>query len=246
MMEFYSELFKYRSGERREHLENFLTVALVSTLEWLPLEDQKRLVFEFLLHPSIDRELSSRLRNEFSTARALRWQTQFPVPYDDATKRCDICLTDNAQRPLLMIESKVGTKQFTRHSQQEEQEDDDEEAKFDVTQLQFYGRYLRSRNKNGALILLTNGAVAPDGFVNGHKSFGVDLRAVCPWIQVHDWLSSISGINGRSAGAFLRDALKQFLEAEGIRDMNEKDLKLLGSYYKSRAQLENADRRLIE
>ena len=51
MTEFYSELFKYRSGERREHLENFLTVALVSTLERLPLEAQRRFVFEFLLHP---------------------------------------------------------------------------------------------------------------------------------------------------------------------------------------------------
>ena len=249
MTEFYSELFKYRSGERREHLENFLTVALVSTLERLPLEAQRRFVFEFLLHPAIDREHSRHFRDEFSKAKGLRWQSQFPVPYDGVTKRCDVCLTDGAQRPLLMIESKVGTKQFTRHTQQEEQEDEDEEAKFgaeEVTQLQFYGRHLRSRNKNGALILLTNGATAPDGFVNGHKSFGVDLRAVCPWIRVHDWLSSISGIKGTSAAAFLRDALKQFLKAEGIRDMNERDLKVLGSYYKSRAQLENADRRLSE
>lgn len=180
------EAFYRNWTKEHEALEVFLTHALTDLLNRITHSDPI-LVREFVLTVLLSartpgkaaaaslKTLQQRLRRG---ADNLRWESQPSVALPDGSKkRADVSLYSGSDpHPLLIVEAKVS-------------------AKLGNVQLENYGKslahdYRGDQSPGSALIFLTHTTAQPDNFLKEHVSdYGVPLRAVSSWMEVHNWLS---------------------------------------------------------
>jgi len=173
-------------------------------------------------------------------ARQLRWDTQRSIELSDLSrKRPDITITIDGECALL-VEVKIGaafTKRI-RHSPKEElgaeKERAEQESSQDIFyQLDDYGKWLSEHYRSAALVLLTHSKEAPPDFLSsdGDRRYWIQLRSVCHWRGLYNWLRGWANKNSGNTDAesLARDFL-EFLGEEEMSEMNEKDVELLNGF----------------
>lgn len=128
----------------------------------------------------------------------------------------------------------------TSGGEDDDEPDETEMAKLD--QLPFYGSWLNSRNKKGALIYLTYASKWIDYFET--HDCHIDTHGVSLWVRVAEWLT-VNLKTKDSLVGYLRDLLVAFLRSEGIIKMEREDVRNLGRYFRERMRI-GGDDNLLE
>lgn len=242
-MSVYNRLYNSLPREGHSQRENFLTEAfadLMNRLERLFPKEARGFITDILLHHVADSRSADALARRVELARQLRWDTQRSIELGDLSrKRPDITITIDGECALL-IEVKIAaafTKRI-RHSPKEElraeKETADQESSQDISyQLDDYGKWLSENYRNAALVLLTHSKEAPPDFLSsdGDRRYWIQLRSVCHWRGLYNWLRGWANTNSGNTDAesLARDFL-EFLGEEGMSEMNEKDVELLNGF----------------
>ena len=242
-MSVYNRLYNSLPREGHSQRENFLTEAfadLMNRLERLFPKEARRFISDILLRDMAAKRSADPLVRRVEVARHLRWDTQSPIVLEDLSrKRPDITITIDGECALL-VEVKIGaafTKRI-RHSPKEELVEEKERAEQEsgqdtLYQLDDYGKWLSDHYSSAALVLLTHSKEAPPDFLSsdGDRRYWIQLRSVCHWRGLYNWLRDWANKNrgNTDAESLARDFL-EFLGEEGISEMNEKDVELLNGF----------------
>jgi hypothetical protein len=238
----------------RGRLEDFLTEGLVALLNRLTKAQQRKFVIDLLL---AERTESSDLRDfeQLLKPATPLWKSQHPVGLKGKRGKPDIVLFDVSKgkkdpHPLMVVESKINAAFTKRGGAADEKEIEAETPPDDegletgasgaaLSQLEFYGHWLKSIEPRGALVLLTYKR-EQEGFLEkkNTKKFGVALRARGLWITLSEWISEENLMLSDPVVTFLRDQLKEFLNNEGISGMTKNDTALLNRYLSKRKEID--------
>jgi hypothetical protein len=243
-MALYSRLFKYGPRPGRTQLENFVTESLCDCLERMTALDRKsieRFVVEVLVCSRIPPAFGERLTN----AKTLQWKTQHAFYFAGSRGCLDLCLLADREI-ILVIENKVAAR-FTAHLiSRDADEVGNNEGREELSQLEYYGKWLSARHPGAALILLTHLTDAPSTFFSEESSEAVAPTAsvfhrVCRWATVYEWLGrwrevTATHFGSKPQGVFLNLLTNEFLEFLEQNNMNataikNDDLDLLNAYF---------------
>jgi hypothetical protein len=169
-MDIYSRLFKYRETPSISPLENFLTEALADIFNRLPVAGQ----VEFLTRMLPD-ACWVRLRGKCTNAKRINAETQVPIVVSNSVKRPDIVVELDG-KPLVLFEVKVDAAFQEHESRSSEPKDSGEVETVSQNQLKTYSNWMRDQCEgdwSGAVVLLTHGTRAPEGFENGGQDNSV-------------------------------------------------------------------------
>lgn len=239
----FARLFKYRTSDRQRHVENFLTEILRELLNRLvAAQPSVHLAFVRDLLLADCAEKPDRLLTQIEAAGStLCWESQWPISHNGSPMRPDLVLFDG-NRPLLVVEDKVNARLGKANGRSDVDEDNGDNNEREATnQLQSYGRWLRRKNCAGGLVYLTHAVATLPVFEN--ENYGVKICAIAQWIQVREWLSSKLKTNNPVVH-YLAEQLRAFLESEGIRQMEQRDIDLLEKFFRQRAKLTDPEDRL--
>jgi hypothetical protein len=231
----YSRLYKYQSVERRSQLENFLTEALadvlIRTQDSRYGHDHEEFVLDVLLN-SCQNERKTQLAAALRTAKQSKWKTQYPIKIGRSYRFLDMVLLDSGERPLIIVENKIYAALMTGEPDADVDNESDGGSESGSEpeledQLQKYGRWLSDWNSGAALVLLTYATPPPTGFVEGDKKYSIDLRSVCWWQNVRNWLKRRAKPDIAST---LSRELADFLDTNHMNEIDSEDLKTLSAY----------------
>jgi hypothetical protein len=212
----YSAFYRNWKLEERSALEVFLTHALTDLLNRIT-DANSALVGDFVFDVMLAgrttgsaAELSlKKLRKRLLRTEKLRWEPQPGIVLANGFKRrADIGLYSGAN-PLLIVEGKVS-------------------AKLSVGQLEAYGTSLASNypsesNPGAALIFLTHTTAQPNNFLEeGVSDYGVPLRAVSSWMEVHN---SLAMSRFKPKDPFLNRLIEEFRDFMSEHKLNGMTLK---------------------
>ena len=184
MKNLYSRLFRYKSRQDREPLEDFLSEAIADLLSRMPAGE----VLGFL-HHAFEQSDAASITSDLAGKR-LEWRTQEVIPGGII----DLALFVEG-KPRLVIENKTWS-DFQDHSTEEEQ----------ANQLHTYCRWLAAEcpaDLSHGILLITGTATAPPGY-HGGDAYPIDRRAQITWAGVGRWLSARLS-DTMSAGETWRD-----------------------------------------
>ena len=204
-------------------MEDFLTEALSDLCETrLTSHEARDLIVKVLLkrRTEMSHDIVRKVTKQILSAKLVEWEArQIFRLAGNVNKYPDICIIA-AGAIVVIIEVKISAA-FTKREISVGPADPDRETR---SQLEDYGRELKRRNPNAGLVLLTSSTVPPEGYLeNGsyaYKRYGIRLRSVCNWRQIHDWLQS-------KPRTRLAIELATFLEDKGLDDMNKADVNAL-------------------
>lgn len=235
-------LMKYASSDGQRRVENFLTEVLAEFLNVLAENEpalHKQFIRDILL--SDCHEPPKVLDQVAAAQHRLGWRSQEPIHWKKSNKFPDLVLFDqlNGRRecPLIIVESKINASIGTAGKDSEVSEDDDSE---NHDQISNYGNWLHRRNPDGALVLLTYATQKLPDFDDG--DYGVQTRAISLWVRVAEWLSHRRVNTCDPVVGYLGKQLRLFLESKDIVQMEQKEIDLLGKFFKMRVGLDEDDR----
>lgn len=240
-MSVYNRLYKSLPREGHSQRENFLTEAfadLMNRLERVFPTESRHFIVDTLLRNRAENRSADALARRVALAKHIRWDTQQPIWLGDSSrKRPDIAINIDGKCALL-VEVKIAAA-FTKRTRRSPKElAENEEAVEQAPtqdifyQLDDYGKWLFDHDPNAALVLLTHSKEAPEFLTSGGDSrYWTQLRSVCHWRGVYSWLHDWANKNGGNTDAesLARDFL-EFLEEEGMSEMNEKDVQMLNAF----------------
>ncbi|WP_156898238.1 hypothetical protein [Methylocapsa acidiphila] len=226
-MNIYSRLYKYRNTPSAFPAENFLTEALADIFNRLPMPFQ----IEFLVR-MLSASCSKRLRKKCKDVGQINAKTQVCIDVVGSFKRPDmIVYLDN--QPLVLFEVKVNAA-FQEHKVEGPEVErlhraDNNEALIQ-SQLKTYSDWMSSQCSGdwpGAVVLLTHGTQAPDGFEDDGRERNSVIGVTRTWAHVGGWLASNLNLN-RSEMTYcaLASDFNLFLEEQGLMTdfMTSRDL----------------------
>lgn len=217
---FFSRLLK-ASSVHRNRLEDFLTEVLGEILSKLAKNPEHLLWFcsTFLLHKTDSYKLA--LWNNWAKSfGSIVVRTQHRIEIITGTiKRPDIVVFGDG-KPIAIIECKVGAG-FTSS------EIDSPSGRQTISQLEWYGSWLRSYgSSDAALIVLTQYSDPPEDFLVNPK-FGVNLRNIRRWSDLYRFFSSPPADSvARSDDAFaaIRPILNYLIELMTENELMTSDI----------------------
>jgi hypothetical protein len=181
---FFDRLFRYRQTEARRPLEDFLTELLADLLARAPKATALQLIQECFIPKSLASEFRALVGD-----RRLAVSTQVRMP---SNKILDL-LIEMDDRPLIVVENKIGAafQMHPRPPKEAEESDEAREVERDH-QLITYGAWLRNAPKPegwpGVLAVLTHTALAPQDFQpSGMSRYGA-VPHQCSWRSFHGHL----------------------------------------------------------
>ena len=222
-MALYSRLFKYAPRPGRTQLENFLTESFCDCLERMTVLDRKG-VEAFILDSLGGSRFPLDFRDRLASAKDLRWTTQHPIYLADNRGYLDLCLLAD-KRIVLAVENKIGSG-FTSHLISEGTEDAGETTE-ELSQLDFYDRWLATNSQGSVLVLLTHLTDAPPDFLAFDRADGdvheqPVFHSVCRWAAVYDWIAKWREVCGDSLRGKPGGALLDGLAGELLRFLEQK------------------------
>lgn len=242
-MALYSRLFKYAPRPGRTQLENFLTESFCDCLERMTALDRSDVETFILDLFGGGSQSPLNFRDRLASANDLRWVTQHPIYLADNRGYLDLCLFAD-KRVVLAVENKIGSG-FTSHLISQATEDAEETTE-ELSQLDFYDRWLAANCPGSVLVLLTHLTDAPPDFL-AVEGGDADLHgkpvfhSVCRWAAVYDWIAkwrevSSDSLSGKPEGAFLYRLTEEFLRFLEQKNMSvatikDSDLELIGAYF---------------
>jgi hypothetical protein len=197
MVSLYSRLFMFRERLRRSPLEDFLTEAVADLLNRMPPFEMTEFVSKFFLPPLAAAQQAWQELVKSCSGESLQWITHPSIQVRILTLYPDLMLCAGENRPLLIVESKIGSG-IGEHDVSQIIEDTAEiqanntlgfQAAETIDQLVSYGRWLSAQCQQhpwpGAIAFLTHFTAPPAGFGAGDRSaYGVEWQRVCEGITV--------------------------------------------------------------
>lgn len=243
-MALYSRLFKYAPLPNRTPLENFLTESLCDCLERMTALGRET-VETFVVECLAGSQVPSSFRGRLTNARNLSWKTQHSFYFDGGRGCLDLCLFADNQI-ILVIENKVAAG-FTIHALSPDDEAaENAEGGEELSQLDFYGRWLSAKYPGAGLVLLTHLTQAPATFLlnesNRTEASTTDVfHRVARWATVYEWIvrwqeRDADYFKNSPQGIVLRLLTSEFLEFLEQNNMNATEMKkgdfeLLNAYF---------------
>jgi hypothetical protein len=190
----YRRLFKYQSTDIHSKKENFLTEALCDLLSrWKPAQ----------VNCFINEVLGLNSWNSSRKFGHVIWASQ----QTGSESRPDL-VGYVGKRPFVAVENKV-------------------DAEFTVKQLVGHGKWVRRESEGkGALVCLTARHTPPSDFLDANSQrYAVtsDLRILCSWSKVQNWLKSHADLE-------LASEFATFLMEEGMDAITPDDFEHLKGY----------------
>lgn len=226
------DLFKYRSREKREAMEDWLTECVAAILREFSHEQLAKVIRDLTGQESLEL---------LQSGASCDIVTQYSIPRLNADNHAEEHLSDVAtiQRPdmiifingdaWLLFENKVA------HSVDESRSDDLRYS----SQLHRYGEWLRQSDFDEpgltkSLIFLTHHTLPPVDFIGGRSlpvSFHGLGRHVATWgLAGRSFKAAVEALAGRAHVTFLVDSYCEFLEEHGLANEypDSKNVALLG------------------
>ena len=222
-MSLYGNLFRYRAGEARRPLEDYLTEALGDLLNRMPRAVMADFVSKLLLREEGARQNWLEITN---AAGVFVWSTQRQIVSKGKQYRLDLLLEVDGC-PVLVVESKVGHHvavhvNALENGDMEVSGGDKGGRVCEANQLMTYGHWLASNPAHGssfrALAMITHSTAPPDDFEQNSSNYGVPWTCMCRWSEVWRWLTDKSslldteGANESAAWCVLSKDLAKFIE----------------------------------
>jgi hypothetical protein len=183
MASLYRKLLNNQQTSERSNLENFSTEVLCDFLNRLLPKEFDSFLETVIFESSNDCEEFK--KNEFSN---LIWKTQYTIEcgQQGAKKRPDlICFSGG--KPIILFEIKINA-DFTYRLDGSDENNPEEY----VHQLKDYGQWLKRKNENGALVLLSFRTALPQNFLDSKDSneYGISNRRHISWNDIYKWLKT--------------------------------------------------------
>lgn len=226
-MNLFSTFYRnWRSGDRSA-LEPFLTHGLTYLLNRLGGDLTTRFVLDVMLnaHTRGDAAGASlqKLDKRLGQNGALRWESQPSIHLPEGVKRPDILLRSDRE-PLIVLEGKLSSPLSDR-------------------QLEFYGKWLsrqhrRQTSPGAALVFLTHATSPPVDYLTdrNQRKYGVPLRSVSSWMEVHNFLKTRIPSRGRVL-AHLTLEFADFMAQQKLNGITEDDTVAIRTLLKQGAGL---------
>jgi hypothetical protein len=246
-MDIYSRLYKYRERPSVSPLENFLTESLADIFNRLPMPIQT----EFLVW-MLPASCRSRLRNKCMDGKQIEAETQVPIGATGSVKRPDIIVYLDDE-PLILIEVKVHAalqEHMLENPKVEPIQGDVREIVFQ-NQLKTYSEWIRSQctgDWSGAVVFLTHGTRAPDGFENDGREGNSVIGVTQTWKNIGDWLAKNPDLNkSETTHRALASDFKHFLERQGLMSnfMTSRDLAATALFMPAHRALNHTIKKVI-
>jgi hypothetical protein len=198
-------LLKYASSDGQRRKEKFLTEVLTEFLNVLSRREpnlHRRFVGDVLLADCTCKD--PKVLRQIETANVSGWKSQWGIDWRKSQNppTPDLILFEKPDavgklKPLIVIENKLG-------------------APLGKNQLPTYGKWLKSKNPDGALVFLTHATEPPNDYYKG--DYGVKTRAISLWVRVTEWLAD-KRIRSGPIVKYLRNSSLELLRSEGIVQM---------------------------
>jgi hypothetical protein len=222
-MDIYSRLYKYRDRPSGSPLENFLTEALADIFNRLPMPIQT----EFLIW-MLPASCSSRLRDKCRDGKQIKAVTQFTFVAAGSMKRPDIIVYLDDEL-LILMEAKVNAA-LQEHMLEGREVGGDVSKIVFQNQLKTYSEWIGSQctgDWSGAVVFLTHGTRAPDGFENDGREGNSVIGVTWTWKDIGVWLARNPDLNkSKTTHRALASDFNHFLERQGLMTnfMTSRDL----------------------
>jgi len=176
----------------------------------------------------------------------LQWFTRRSIHFQNLVRYPDLMLCSGENRPLLIVENKIGSG-IGEHEVSQPNNTPGSQLAETIDQLATYGRWLSVQCQQhpwlGALAFLTHFTAPPAGFnVGDRSSYGVEWQSVCRWRDVWKWLDRSHPSSGGSIMAWqdLAADLAEFLKEQkmNLESVTFYDISAAEIFIKSAAQFE--------
>jgi hypothetical protein len=210
----YSRRFSEHISDTAGEDNVILTEALADLLNRMPPSEMTEVVSKFFLPPLAAAQQAWQELVNSCSGEPLQWITRPSIHVRTLTRYPDLMLCAGENRPLLIVENKIGSG-IGEHDVSQIIEDNTEiqanntpgfQAAETTDQLAIYGSWLSSQCQQhpwpGAIAFLTHFTAPPAGFGVGDRSaYGVEWQRVCRWRDVWRWL--IRASHPSSGGSLL-------------------------------------------
>lgn len=249
----YSRLYKYRETPAFSPLENFITEALADIFNRLPMSGRIGFLVWILPNACTD-QLRNKCNgakhieeNKCKGAKHIEAKTQVPIIVAGTEKRPDIIIYLDT-KPLVLIEAKVNApvhnhnRDGLRARQPRQSEISDNDVQ---NQLETYSNWMRSQwqlsdDWPGAVVFLTHGTRAPEGFENNGCGDNTVIRVTRTWSEIGRWLGDNLDLKqSQMAHCALASDFNHFLGVQGLMEnfITSHDIAATGLFLPSFAAL---------